>query len=61
MGHISANGSLYEEFRQGHFVLQKTGRPFSRLALDHAHEQNNAIVKSDGGAVGLTDSQAALR
>ena len=42
-------------------MIQKTGRPFSRLALDHAHEQNNAIVKGDGGAVGLTENQTALR
>ena len=61
MRNISATESVCHEIHQGHFVLQKTGRPFSRLALDHAHEQNNAIVKGDGGAVGLTENQAALR
>ncbi|KAL8624293.1 hypothetical protein ACOMHN_034016 [Nucella lapillus] len=60
MKNISAIESVRHEFQQGHFVLRKTGRPFSRLALDHAHEQNNAIVKGDGGAVGLTGNPAAL-
>ena len=31
------------------------------MAIDQAHEQNNATVKSDGGAVGLTQSPAGLR
>ena len=50
--HISANES--HEFNKGHFVLKKTVRPFSKIALDHAHEQNNAIVKGEGA---LSDSQ----
>ena len=33
----------------------------SALAIDQAHEQNNASVKDDGGAVGLTENPAALR
>ena len=52
---------IYEEFRKGHFTVQKTNHSFSKIALDHAHEQNNAIVKDDGGAVGLTESPAALQ
>ena len=31
------------------------------MALDQAHEQNNGAVKSDGGAVGLTQNPQALR
>ena len=31
------------------------------MAIDQAHEQNNAYVKGDGGAVGLMDDTAALR
>ena len=34
----------------------KTGRAFSAMAIDQAHEQNNAAVKGDGGAVGLTEN-----
>ena len=29
--------------------------------IDQAHEQNNALVKSSGGAVGLTENPSAFR
>lgn len=52
---------VYAEFRNGSFVVHKTKRLFSSIALDHAHEQVNAVVKGEGGAVGLTENPAALR
>ena len=39
--------SVYEQFLSGHFTVMKT-------------EQNNAAVKGDGGAVGLTEDPSAL-
>ena len=45
---------VYEQFDKGHFVLNEFLRQFSGLALDQAYEHNNAIVKADGGAVGIT-------
>ena len=42
-------------------MCTKTKKLFSSIALDHAHEQINAVVKGDGGAVGLTENLAALR
>ena len=33
---------------------------FSSIAIDQAHEQMNACIKGDGGAVGLTDNPSAL-
>lgn len=57
----AAQSSCLQEFEKGHFVFQKTKRPFSKIALDQAHEQNNALIKGDGGAVGLTDNPSALR
>ena len=45
----------------GSFTVRKTGRKFSAMAIDQAHEQNNAMVKGDGGAVGLTENPSALR
>ena len=30
------------------------------LPIDHAHEQNNKLVKRDGGALGLTKNIAKL-
>lgn len=53
--------SVYQEFISGRFVARKTKRPFSAMALDQAHEQVNALVKGDGGAVGLTDNANALQ
>ena len=49
------------EFNGGNFTFQKTNRAFSAIAIDQAHEQNNACIKSDGGAIGLTDNPSALR
>ncbi|EDO43913.1 predicted protein [Nematostella vectensis] len=48
-------------FTQGFFTVNKTNRRFSSIAVDQAHEQNNAVVKGDGGAVGLTENAGALR
>ena len=31
------------------------------MAIDQAHEQNNAEIKGDGCAIGLTEDPAALR
>ena len=52
---------VFTEFSNGHFTVQKTNRMFSAIPLDQAHEQNDAYVKGDGGAIGLTDNATALR
>ena len=44
---------VYNEFLSGNFVLQKTTKPFSAIAIDQWHEQNNAVIKDVGGAVGI--------
>ena len=51
---------IVQEFRAGNFTVQKMNRPFSAIPIDQAHRQNNAIIKGDGGAVGLTDNPSAL-
>ena len=51
---------VYREFCLGKFTIRKTKRPYSRMPIDESHEQNNTIVKGDGGAVGLTENPAAL-
>ena len=53
--------AVYQEFLHGNFTVNKTGRAFSSIAIDQAHEQNNACVKGDRGAVGLTQNPTALR
>ena len=52
---------VYREFQRRAFTAKKTKRPFSAISLDQAHEQVNALIKGDGGAVGLTENPAALR
>ncbi|XP_041473700.1 uncharacterized protein LOC121422610 [Lytechinus variegatus] len=49
------------EFRSGKFVVHKTRNNFSAMAIDQYHEQNNALVKGCGGAIGLTGNPGALR
>ena len=43
------------------FVVQKWRHVFSLIALYQNHEQENKIIKGDGGAAGLTDNPAALK
>lgn len=52
--------NIYSQFVAGNFVVSKSRRKFSSIAIDHAHEQLNAIIKGEGGAVGLTENDAAL-
>ena len=51
---------IYREFLAGNFTISKSRRKFSSLAIDHAHEQLNAVIKGEGGVVGVTESDAAL-
>ena len=43
---------IYRKFLSGAFVIKKTNNPFSSIALEHAHEQENAFILK----VGLTKS-----
>ncbi|KAK3736761.1 hypothetical protein QZH41_008001 [Actinostola sp. cb2023] len=54
------NPAVAKEFESGHFVVKKSIRAFSKIPLDHAHEQNNKCIKGDGGAVGLTENSSEL-
>lgn len=56
-----AHPEVHAQFLKGNFVVKKTTHRFSAIAIDQAHEQNNATVKGDGGAVGLTENPSALR
>ena len=31
------------------------------MAIDQAHEQANAVIKGEGGAIGVTEDPSALR
>ena len=54
------NENIFQNFMEGRFVVNKSGKPFSCIAEDQAHEQNNKRIKGDGGAVGILDSEEAL-
>ena len=43
------------EFHKGNFVIHKSRRDFSAIAIDQAHGQNNAVIMGYGGAIGLTE------
>ena len=53
--------SLHDSFQKGMFSTQKSLKQFSKIALDQAHEQLNCKLKGDGGAIGLFDSEEALK
>ena len=63
--YVEALGDLIPLFfaldHQGHWVLSKTGNRFSAIPFDQAHEQQNKVIKSAGGAVGLTENPVAFR
>ena len=52
---------LAKEFQMGNFVVHKSEREYSVMSIDQAHEQANAVIKGDGGAIGLTEDPSALR
>ena len=49
------------EFEAGKFTFTKTNHAFYTMPLDQGHEQNNQMVKGDGGTIGLTENPQALR
>ena len=52
---------MLAEFKSDNFVVHKPINKFSAMALDQYHEQNNAMVKGSGGAIGLTGNPGALK
>ena len=53
---------ILKEFEEyGHWVIHKTTNRFSAIPIDQAHEQNNELVKSSGGAIGLTENPSAFK
>ena len=51
----------YRYFSQGYFAVHKITELSSVIAFDHAHEQESAKVKGEGGTVCLTENPSALR
>ncbi len=51
---------IFVEFCRSFFMINKTGNTFSSISVEQVHEQNNALVKGDGGPVGLTENHQAM-
>ncbi|XP_065670919.1 uncharacterized protein LOC136089121 [Hydra vulgaris] len=51
---------VFEEFKKGHFTSRKTNADFSAMSDDQLHEQNNKLIKSDGGAINVLHNETAL-
>ena len=51
---------IYVHFVNGNFVIRNSQRRFSAISIDQANEQNNALVKDEGGAISLTENPAAF-
>ena len=49
------------KFKKWLFTVNKPDRKFSAIAIEHPHEESNAIVKGEGGAVGHTENLDAIR
>ena len=49
------------EFVKGNFAVWKTKRKFSKINLDHNHEQQNSKIKGVGGTIGWTENDSGLR
>lgn len=56
-----SNQATFEQFSKGAFVTQKSTRKFSAMAHDQVHEQLNAILKGDGGFIGITENAETLK
>ena len=55
--HSDVTSKLYK----GCFVIHKSRREVSTLAIKQAHEQSNSVIKDDRGAVILEDPEALRR
>ena len=53
----SIHPGISTELEREHSTINKTNNPFSRIPTDQAHEQNNAYVKGEGGAIGIHKTQ----
>ena len=47
--------AIAAKFKNSNFEVNENNHAFSSLPVDQANEQNNTIVKRDGGAIGLRE------
>ena len=49
--------AVHEAFMEGNFVVQRSDKKFSMMALDQSHEHSIKFLKEDSGAKGLYGQQ----
>ena len=54
------HNETYKAFKKGFFTVRKTNCVFPNMGIDQAHDQNNKILKADGGVIGILDNPTAL-
>ena len=62
--HVDTGGEtpqLVHGFQRGAFVLHISNRNVSAIAIAQAHEQANAVIKANMGAIGVTEDPSASR
>ena len=57
---LKENDEVSWKYLKGNFSISKTGIPFCSIGSDHALEQDNKLLKVNGGVVGLTQNPTAL-
>ena len=51
--------AIWKHFMEGNFSVQKSKIPFTALGRDHAGEQQNKIMKIEGGLKGISKEENA--
>ena len=61
MMELKENDEMSWQYLKDNFSINKTGIPFGSIGSDHALEQDNKLLKVNGGVVGLTQNPTALQ
>ena len=54
------HNKTYKAFKNGFFTVRKTNCVFLNMGIDQAHEENNKILKTASGVIGILDNRTAL-
>ena len=57
----SVKKDVHSAFMEGKFTVQNTNWKFSKIGLDHKHEQLNGKIKGVCGAIGLKGNDSSLQ
>ena len=58
---LNLKENIQSAFMKGKFTVQNTKLKFSKIGLDHNHEQRNGKIKGVDGAIGLTENDNSLQ